>query len=85
MGNDYYPIRRRMLWVGIINAVVGALALAGVGADVLNGWAAWGIGVLDLLVMAGILVRGTTDAETNTIPIDSLGVPLNPEYTRSGS
>lgn len=79
--HDYNPIRARMLWVGVINTVAAGLVMAGLGAEVINGWAAWGIGALDLLVMAGVLVRGTQKSELRTTPLDEAGQPINPAYT----
>lgn len=78
----YYPIRQRMVWVAIIQSVVAALVLAGVSAEVLQGWVAWGVSLLDVLVLVGVLSAGTKAAEQNTTPLDNAGRPLNPVYAK---
>lgn len=83
MTDKYYPIRQRVLWVGIIQMVFTGLALAG--ADIADGWAAWAIGVVDLLVLAGVLTVATKSAEKYTTPLDENGDPLSPDYERTSS
>lgn len=81
--DKFHPIRQKALWVGLIQWLAAGLALAGLGAEVVEGWAAWLTGGLTLLVLAGVLAKGATDAEGNTTPVDDQGDPLNLEYQRA--
>jgi bacteriorhodopsin len=78
--SNYHPIRQKMLWVLIVQAIATALVLAGVSAEVVTGWAQWFVGVLNILVLAGVLYKGTTEAERYTTPLDAKGRTLNLEY-----
>lgn len=78
--DNYHPIRRHAVWVAIIQSLAAALVLAGVGADVLQGWIAWSASALNILVLVGVLSSGVKAAEHDTTPLDKRGVPLNPLY-----
>lgn len=80
---NYYPIRRKATWIAIIQAAAALAAIVGVQFDV-EVWVKWLIGVLDILVLTGVLIKGTRDAEKQTTPVDQMtGEPLNPEYTKN--
>ena len=76
----YHPIRQKMVWVALIQFVASGLVLGGLSADIIQGWAAWLISGLNIAVLAGVLVKGTTEAENNTTPLDDIGEPLNAQY-----
>lgn len=77
---NYHPIRQKMLWVAIIQFISTGLVLAGFAAEVIDGWAQWLIGGLNIFILAGVLFQGTTAAEQRTTPLNKYGEPLNPEY-----
>lgn len=81
MKNNYYPIRERAVWVGLVQLIITGLTLAGVGAEVLTGWSAWFVAAVDLAVVAGVLSVGVKSAEQNTTPVANSGEPLNPSYS----
>lgn len=81
----YYPIRTRMLWVGIVQAVVSIGALLGVAQYNLDTWSQVAVIVLNILVMLGVLAGGTVNSENNTTPVSDRGVPLNPAYALVGN
>lgn len=80
--NSYNPIRKRMVWVGTIQTAITALTMSGLGTDIINGIQGIALGVVNVLVLAGVLVKGTKDSEKNTTPVSDTGEPLNPEYER---
>lgn len=80
VASEYHPIRQRMFWVVLIQWLLAGATLFGV--QVTAGFSDWILGSLALLVMGGVLRQGTTSAEDNTVPLDDMGQPLNPEYSR---
>lgn len=84
MKDQYHPIRQKMVWVLIIQSVASALVLAGVATETLaEDWTQWTAGVINILVLGGVLAKGTTEAEESTTPLDEQGDPLNPDYIHS--
>lgn len=72
-----YPLRRHALWVGILSLI--STAAINLGFD-LGQWFDWGMNLLNVLVLAGVLVRvGEHDVTPTTDPRLDDGTRLVPD------
>jgi len=80
--DERHPIRKQMFWVVLVQAIVTVAAAAGIASDVTEGWQEIAVAALNVLVLLGVLGKGTTQAEEYTVPLDGVGEPLNDQYVK---
>lgn len=72
-----HPLRRHSLWIAVLGLV--STALINLGLD-LGQWVDWGVNLLNVLVLAGVLVRvGEYDVTPTSDPQLDDGTRLVPD------